>query len=300
LIAFELTRGDYGRSTIALIHANGTGLRPLLRKARGDEFGFSWSPDGELIAFASTLGTRWEIYVVGLDGKGLRDLAPGEDPRWSPDGRHIAFIRNDDVYVMGPGGSNVRRLIRTEGHEFDPEWSPDSREIIFSGEGSGAYDLYVVRVDGSGYRMLAHDAWNALFSPDGQRIVFMREPGDVPEIWTMAANGRNQKRLVAQAATEPSWSPDGRRVVFVDERPGQSYPRIAVIGADGRGAQTLTRGSSEDPAWSPDGSQIAWARGSAQSRSWDIWEMNADGSNKRRLTRSPLNDERPAWQPSSG
>lgn len=81
------------------------------------------SPDGKMVAFMSNRDGNWEIYVVNVDGSGLRRLTnhPAIDglPTWSPDGRYIAFVSNRDgdwaIWVVRPDGSGLKRLFSLGG-----------------------------------------------------------------------------------------------------------------------------------------------------------------------------------------
>jgi len=81
------------------------------------------SPDGQRVVFMSNRDGNWEIYMVNVDGSGLRRLTDNaaQDglPTWSPDGRAIAFISDRDegwaVWVMLPNGQGQRQLFAIEG-----------------------------------------------------------------------------------------------------------------------------------------------------------------------------------------
>lgn len=155
MIAYAPGGGPSGRSSIAIVNADGSGLRRL----PDTDFGElpSWSPDGKRIAFSNNLSGSGRMYIVDVDGSRIVDLSSvgeGKMVAWSPDGRSILFasVRDHtdnykDIYVMRPDGSGVTRLTYTNGE--GPAWSPDGRYIVFSAGG-----LFVMRADGSGVTSL--------------------------------------------------------------------------------------------------------------------------------------------------
>ena len=130
------------------------------------------------------------------------------------------------------------------------------------------------------------------------------------EIYVMDADGKNQRRLTNNPASDhsPSWSPDGKRVVFCSNRDGHvihgipTY-EIYVMDADGGNQQRLTDNPNNDssPSWSPDGKWIAFdsvrGDGAGRLRHVDIYVMDADGKNQQRLTNNPASDHSPSWSP---
>jgi len=106
-----------------IIAMQNDGTRPRQVAAGGTEANPEASPDGQRVAFMSRRDGNWEVYVVRIDGSGLRRLThdPANDglPTWSPDGRHIAFVSDRDgswaVWVMEPDGSDQRRLFALGG-----------------------------------------------------------------------------------------------------------------------------------------------------------------------------------------
>lgn len=180
----------------------------------------AWSPDGKLIAFASSR-SGGGIYVIRPSGTGLRRLFSGaaSDVDWSPDGHSIAFTGEGGVYVLR---LTDRRPVRILGKRFSlPAWAPGGRELaVVKEERDLTTSLYVVHTDGSGPQRLLPR--HRLTSP-----------------------------IADASVTEPAWAPDGGHIAYAlgDER-------IVVLGiADGRRSE-IARG--EDPAWSPDGNLIAF------------------------------------------
>ncbi len=217
---------------------------------------------------------------MNADGSEQRRLTrDGGAPAWSPDGRRIAFVSSDGIYVMNADGSGERLLTRAAvRYPASPVWSPDGRKIAFVSN----WQVWVMNADGSGQRMLTRTsrarnvalAW----SPNGQKIAFERRIGRQKyrntaleygqcsrcdgrvrvQVYVMNADGSEVRRLAHDSA-HPVWSPDGRKIAF-------EYPR-GPRGPGGLGKQT------------------------------DIYVMNADGSGQRNLTRTPRQESQPVWSP---
>ena len=120
-------------------------------------------------------------------------------------------------------------------------------------------------------------------------IVFVSTRDGNPEIYSMNADGSNQKRLTSSPGVDeqPSRSRDGSRIVFSSRRDGN--PEIYSMNADGSGLQRLTNDASVDgapqdqrPVFSPDGTKIVWdtTRGGLRS----LYIMDANGTNQRPIS----------------
>lgn len=91
-----------------------------------------WSPDGYHIAFVSEHTGSDDIWMIGADGEGVRQLTKNDwewekHPSWSPDGQHIVYWSNKDtghqqIWIMNADGSDQRNLSNNEYNDWNPIW----------------------------------------------------------------------------------------------------------------------------------------------------------------------------------
>lgn len=131
-----------------------------------------------------------DIWVADEDGSNVHRLTDNTArdvyPRFSPDGRWIAFLSNRygnyDVFVIASSGGAARRFTYHTGNDEVVGWTRDSRNVTFrSSRGDGVFPsvatLYQVSIEGGPETALPVDwgYWNS-YSPDGKRFVFNRHP----------------------------------------------------------------------------------------------------------------------------
>lgn len=302
-------------------------------------------PDSRIVFVVnrSGYGEIWTMAPTGNDRRRLSarahkqtDAAGSGGPRWSPSGRHIAYVftgaaarespDDAELYVMRADGSGARRLTRNRLLDASPTWSPNGRRLAFLrywnwGRSDAHGSIVVIDVATRRERVLrfgpasdrgsfiTHLAW----SPDGSEIALtfatFRDDGSTSsEIRLLPASGGASRLLVTDGAGA-AWSPDGRWLAFQSgrDRFGRTCfhdcnpsPEIYVIARDGSGLRRITHNPAYDgePAWSPDGASIAFTSDRSQPRShaYEIYVMPADGGSARRLTRNAVWDRSPDWR----
>lgn len=303
-----------GNKELYSVKSDGSGLTNLTNHPAEDgesgfneERNFDWSPNGERIAFGSHRDGATEIYIMNRDGSGQTRVSTtgrAGEPRWSPDGLHIAFaVQEEDsfryVYVVGSDGTGETRLHRGS----SPDWSPDGEEIVFEDGG-----IYVMKSDGTGVRALVdtEDQYFAPFwSPGGSRILFSAyKEGDngslYSQIFVVDSDGSNLAGLPPGANNEdhysgPAWSPDGEWIVYSSDVEGLSLYTMSVDGSNvARLSKAVVALKAE---WSPDGSRLAFVGldPAAPSRA-GVFVMNVDGSGVKAVATNAV-ESSVAWSP---
>jgi Tol biopolymer transport system component len=264
----------------------------------------SWSGDGGTLAFAGVGGKvagshdfvldEPQIFLVGADGSDLRPVPgtlDGRRPVLSPDGTKLAFARLRERKRKGPHGAEtiadrsssawLADLVTGAVTQLTPwrngltaspsSFSPDGSTLLLSRTKSSRArpEVVALRLDGGGSRVIARNAAEGVYSPDGSRIAFLRL-----RLGTHAVNGRN-----------------GRSGNVEIEQTTDLYAANAD-GSDPRRLTNTPRGVEIWPSWDPSGRRLAVTRlvGGTESGLLGfgdaVVEMNADGSCPRTVLRA--------------
>ena len=277
-----------------------------------------FSPDGSMIVFSRQQAGKTWVYRAAVVGGESRKLAEGHSPDWSPDGKEIAFVRADSVWLMQPDGSTEHELHRFEsGNAFlrALRWSPDSRWLAVQTTSGG---------------LSAENVRFQLVSHDGSQVVMVKPAyggGDLSAVtWlgndevvysrssssaSVGAVSTSSSRLVWQKVPEGGarvllWLPGGsssvdslgRGRLVLDLISSRENLREMIPGKKGsEGEKWLSHGSSIDrqPVFSPDGKWVAFT--SNRSGNYDIWAISTSDGVVRRLTDDPGDDWDPGFTP---
>lgn len=276
-----VVRGAGAEAELWSMRPDGSEARRLTHN-RTAEGAADWSPDGSRIVYASFSDSApgddspsADLWVMRADGSGARRLfdAPSTayNPRWSPDGRQIAFeqfereLGHSRVYVMDADGANVRLVTTAAGSSFAPEWSPDGTRLLYVGarEARFFWTLYVATAGDWTERQLSGDAacpsnvMEARWSPDGARIAYTCDIDLTEALYTMRADGSGAART-GTIAWGPVWSPDGLTLAFNRDLAGGTrvFARELAAGDAGADAPLVPTG---EPSFI-----VAWSRPAAR------------------------------------
>ena len=167
-----------------------------------------YSPDGRQIAFQSSrqlgLGGIWLCDADGsnvgpLFDSGARMFGTGV-PRWSPDGRLIAFDRTYEgvrnVWVISAEGGKPLRLTDDSTTDMTPNWSRDGEWVYFASNRTGRYETWKVAPgDGEAVQVTREGGSYALESIDGKQLYYAKGFGEAG-LWRMPVAGGKEERLV--------------------------------------------------------------------------------------------------------
>lgn len=184
----------------------------------------AWSPDGTRLAFSSSRSGDPDIYIVDASGTNPRRVTTFKGPDVSPSwnrktGAQIAWVSGrtglPQIDTMEADGTNAQQ-VTDQGYAVSPSWSPNGQFLVFSwirhyGPGApGAQDIYLMDIASKQWVQLTHDGGRNDFpywSPDGRHVIFQSSRSGSMQIWTMLADGTNQKQLTTSGSnTQPNWS----------------------------------------------------------------------------------------------
>ncbi|MCX7604617.1 MAG: hypothetical protein N2036_11140, partial [Bryobacteraceae bacterium] len=233
-----------------------------------------WSPDGEWLAVDDTpsLSQPLSIFLVRLaTGEKQRLTQPEEmiigdvAPRFSPEGRTIAFIRAfhrsyQEVFTVPVTGGSPRQWTSDSRMVSGVDWTSDG--LLAGSSRGGSFRIWRLAPGKAPAPTAIYGEFPIQFSycRRAARLVYSLVQND-PNIWRLTLSPAIEwKRIAASSGQDasPQYSPDGRRIAFRSDRSGEE--QIWVSGADGSNPVQVTFGSGRPsvPRWSPDGRRLVF------------------------------------------
>lgn len=282
------------------------------------------SPDGRSVLYAvrttdvSANKRTTQTFVVPISG-GAPQLFPSadatvSDARWSPDGKHIAYISGDQIWVSDPSGANARQLTRLNGGGAGPVWAPTNDRIAFvssvypdcandacNAARAKAASENKVKAHVADQLMYRH--WNAWDEGTRSHLFVVGIDGSAPKDLTPGVKYDIPPGPFG-GSEGYAWSPDGRELSYTAKDQGRADAwttdvNLYVVPSSGGTPVVITasnKGADQNPVYSPDGKFIAYAsqaRAGFESDRWRLmlydrtskssrellptWDRNADG-----------------------
>jgi dipeptidyl aminopeptidase/acylaminoacyl peptidase len=235
------------------------------------------SPDGQRVAFtvreAVLLGDKSEyvthIHLNAANGGESKQLTRGEkscdDPRWSPDGRWIAFLSNrigkKNLWLIDPDGGEAVQITESEADVTTYKWSPDGRWLAFTALDPPTPDDQRRERNKSDVKVVDDNVKPSrlYLIPATRPPVLQREPRVLTPAKLSVVSDKNRP---GRAAFD--WSPDGRTIVFAHARTPQpddwQSEDLSLVEVSSGAVTPLvqTPAAESSPLYSPDGQTIAF------------------------------------------
>ncbi len=279
--------------------------------------GMAWSPDGEEISYVAydSSKARHSVYKYSLkeDTSELQvvsalDTWGDSNPRYSPDGKSLAFVRtvsegDQDIYNLDLSSSTLSRLTQINRNILGFDWEDEST-LLISSDMDGGENLWKLNVSSkknpaTPERIIKIPYGESIQNPTVQNGLIIGEKW-MKDTDLIISNLNGQPLEDSMVLTSSQWelhpdvSKDGREIVFSSNRSG-NYEIWKYRFGD-RSLHQLThleKGFSGKPKWSPDGKLVAFE--SNASGSHQVYIVDKDGNEIKQVTDSDGDYINPSW-----
>lgn len=198
-----------GGSTDICLKTLADGKEVYLVAHEATERNFSWSPDGQRLAFGSDRDGAFNIYLLDVASGAITRLTDVSlnaiDPLFSADGQHLAFIADRegdnmhfDVYIVERGSRKKRQVTVLNGYNL-PLWFPEGERFLVNSNGRGAWEIFKGEVGNRGIAKWA-DGLAFSISPDGSTVLVQSQIRGKQEIFLARVDGQQRQALTAWLA----------------------------------------------------------------------------------------------------
>jgi dipeptidyl aminopeptidase/acylaminoacyl peptidase len=279
------------------------------------------SPDGSQVAYTLTTvdlesnSTTSSIWLADTEGKTpprqLTTNKKDRHPRWSPDGKHIAFESSrsgsPQIWVIALGGGEARQLTQISTGASSPVWSPDGKYIAFTSavwpefsdkpfkEADAANKKKQEEADKSPvkarvFTKLFFRHWDSYVEDKRQHVFIVSSKGGEPLNVTPGDRDAVPTSSTFSAGDDYTFSPDGQYLIYTatpeqDEAwsTNMDLMRVSIKGGKPETLTTANKAADNGPRFSPDGKHFAYRaqkKAGYEADKWDIYLVEVDASGK--------------------
>lgn len=258
------------------------------------------SPDGKIVAYTVGVVNKAEnrtlthIYTVNIDGGNPRQLTRGNSshssPRWSPDGKRIAYLTGGQVWTMEADGDDTKQVTRISTGAGNPVWSPDGKWIAFvsdvypecsSDACNKAEDEKAenAKVKAKVAERLLFKHWNEWRDRKRMHVFVVPSEGGIAR--DLTPGDYDSPPYGASSGHDYAFSPDSKEIAFLrnpDKVEAIStnsdiYVMSLDAGAEARNITASNRGYEASPAYSPDGRYLIYRSQATPGFEADRWRI---------------------------
>jgi tricorn protease len=190
----------------------------------GETDSYDLSPSSQRAAVAA----HGEIFTIATErgdaSRVTNSYTREENPRWSPDGKWIAYVSDssgrDEVWIAMTDGTGAKKLSDADSEKLSLDWMPDSKGLLYT---ASDHKLYMVKVESGQSRVLANNDSSGIsgvtVSPDGAWIAYTKSDHDLrAHVYFVAAAGGDSHPLPDArlfSSFEPRFTADGKKLIFL-------------------------------------------------------------------------------------
>jgi len=230
---------------------------------------FRIHPRDRVVAYTAEAAGSRQLFTLSLRGTGTPPVQVTasekavSDPHWSPDGRRLAFVRDDEIWIVEADGSRLTKVVAKPGGGREPRWSPDGRRLAFISRRRGWSQVWLIDAPvprrgrpqrdprapvATPLTVAGFDVDGLAWSPDGNvlAVTGQQAPDDLTTSQIALVDvASGESRIVAGTRSHDTgarWAPDGSLLYLSDE---DGWFQVIRRSADGRDRIAVTDGERE-------------------------------------------------------